>query len=76
MMAGKSTPVTAEGFEVVLEGRYEKPGQEDQHIDYFFIRVSHQIANRMPIKELEAPDGSDHNIEFVITTSPGNILNG
>ena len=41
MVAGKSTPVTAERFGVVLEGRYGGPGQEDQPIDYFFIRVSH-----------------------------------
>ena len=64
-MAGKSTPVTTEGFGVVLEGRYGGPGQEDQHIDYFLIRVSHQIANKMPIEELEVPDGTAHDRNYV-----------
>lgn len=64
-MAGTSVPVTTEGFGTVLDGRYGGPGQQNEHIDYFFIRLSHPVANNVHKLGLEVPDAIAHDTNYV-----------
>ena len=49
--------VSTEDIGAVLEKEYGGLDQQDQHIDYFYVRVGHQFADKMD-KHLDVPDGT------------------
>ena len=53
--------VSREKIGTILNGRYGGLDQQDQHIDCFFIRVGHQIADKI-VEQLDVPD---------VTAAPG-----
>ena len=47
--------VSTEDIGAILEREYGGQDQQDQHIDHFYVRVSHQIANKV-VEPLLVPD--------------------